>query len=153
MYVGTVTPLRWLLLFFFFSSRRRHTRCSRDWSSDVCSSDLKGEPSDVAVSLAADPGHRIDTLRFDAGGRAELRLPPGVYRYAASDGRGAERGVVAVETYSDEWRPAVPMLVPQSRTPGGRLTSVGLRDRWGLFVVGIAALVAEWAWRRREGLP
>src|SRR2546422_8742443 len=29
-------------VFFFFSSRRRHTRCSRDWSSDVCSSDLVG---------------------------------------------------------------------------------------------------------------
>src|SRR6266498_3523216 len=28
--------------FFFFSSRRRHTRCGRDWSSDVCSSDLRG---------------------------------------------------------------------------------------------------------------
>src|SRR5207245_7905849 len=27
---------------FFFSSRRRHTRCYRDWSSDVCSSDLVG---------------------------------------------------------------------------------------------------------------
>src|SRR6266550_4106967 len=27
-------------IFFFFSSRRRHTRCSRDWNSDVCSSDL-----------------------------------------------------------------------------------------------------------------
>src|SRR5699024_11601783 len=27
-------------LFFFFSSRRRHTRSKRDWSSDVCSSDL-----------------------------------------------------------------------------------------------------------------
>src|SRR6266498_3620688 len=27
-------------LCFFFSSRRRHTRCGRDWSSDVCSSDL-----------------------------------------------------------------------------------------------------------------
>src|SRR5690606_20805211 len=27
---------------FFFSSRRRHTRFSRDWSSDVCSSDLPG---------------------------------------------------------------------------------------------------------------
>src|SRR3989442_4148092 len=26
--------------FFFFTSRRRHTRCGRDWSSDVCSSDL-----------------------------------------------------------------------------------------------------------------
>src|SRR6266436_4008189 len=29
------------VFFFFFSSRRRHTRCSRDWSSDVCSSDLE----------------------------------------------------------------------------------------------------------------
>src|SRR5207247_6386272 len=27
-------------LLFFFSSRRRHTRSTRDWSSDVCSSDL-----------------------------------------------------------------------------------------------------------------
>src|SRR3989442_13504752 len=31
------------MLFFFFSSRRRHTRCGRDWSSDVCSSDLSDE--------------------------------------------------------------------------------------------------------------
>src|SRR5690625_915813 len=31
------------LLLFFFSSRRRHTRWPRDWSSDVCSSDLKIE--------------------------------------------------------------------------------------------------------------
>src|SRR5690606_40982573 len=29
------------ILLFFFSSRRRHTRFSRDWSSDVCSSDLE----------------------------------------------------------------------------------------------------------------
>src|SRR5437899_5224966 len=28
---------------FFFSSRRRHTRCLSDWSSDVCSSDLRGD--------------------------------------------------------------------------------------------------------------
>src|SRR5690349_23572646 len=30
-----------IYLFFFFSSRRRHTRSLRDWSSDVCSSDLE----------------------------------------------------------------------------------------------------------------
>src|SRR5690606_32857023 len=30
----------YVIIFFFFSSRRRHTRFSRDWSSDVCSSDL-----------------------------------------------------------------------------------------------------------------
>src|SRR5207302_4303752 len=39
--------------FFFLSSRRRHTRFSRDWSSDVCSSDL------VAALLDADPQHRV----------------------------------------------------------------------------------------------
>src|SRR6266496_5486729 len=31
----------WCMFFFFFSSRRRHTRSLRDWSSDVCSSDLR----------------------------------------------------------------------------------------------------------------
>src|SRR5699024_11830429 len=31
------------LVVFFFSSRRRHTRSKRDWSSDVCSSDLDRE--------------------------------------------------------------------------------------------------------------
>src|SRR5699024_11968057 len=35
--------LLWLACFFFFSSRRRHTRSKRDWSSDVCSSDLAGD--------------------------------------------------------------------------------------------------------------
>src|SRR5215813_726420 len=34
--------------FFFFSSRRRHTRCGRDWSSDVCSSDLQNEDYDMS---------------------------------------------------------------------------------------------------------
>src|SRR5436305_4698756 len=33
-----------IFYFFFFSSRRRHTRCGRDWSSDVCSSDLHPLP-------------------------------------------------------------------------------------------------------------
>src|SRR3989449_7371210 len=36
--------VRVILCVFFFSSRRRHTRCSRDWSSDVCSSDLMIDP-------------------------------------------------------------------------------------------------------------
>src|SRR5699024_11561205 len=33
-------PVRLCMTGFFFSSRRRHTRSKRDWSSDVCSSDL-----------------------------------------------------------------------------------------------------------------
>src|SRR5699024_11971158 len=38
----------------FFSSRRRHTISKRDWSSDVCSSDLSATPEDLA--LAYTPG-------------------------------------------------------------------------------------------------
>src|SRR5690554_7701866 len=49
-----------LMYFFFFSSRRRHTRCGRDWSSDVCSSDLVVDGVDAApeqAGLAARVGH------------------------------------------------------------------------------------------------
>src|SRR5438067_13552094 len=37
-------------ILFFFSSRRRHTRSKRDWSSDVCSSDLRFEPPPLKSS-------------------------------------------------------------------------------------------------------
>src|SRR5207249_5757005 len=46
-------------LYFFFSSRRRHTRSKRDWSSDVCSSDLLPEEyfaADMQASAAANTG-------------------------------------------------------------------------------------------------
>jgi hypothetical protein len=110
-----------------------------------------GEPRDVVLSLTSTHGRQQDTLRFDAGGRAELWLPPGEYRYAAAE--GPEHGLVVVDTYSDEWRPAPVVLAPQAGAPGGRLASVALRDRWWLFVVAIAAFAGEWAWRRRQGLP
>src|SRR2546421_6449415 len=40
VFTAWVCLARSSFLFFFFSSRRRHTRSDRDWSSDVCSSDL-----------------------------------------------------------------------------------------------------------------
>src|SRR5947199_1627350 len=46
---------------FFFSSRRRHTRCLSDWSSDVCSSDLRTARARGAA----------ETRRARAGGRRE----------------------------------------------------------------------------------
>src|SRR5690606_39620245 len=48
------------MVLFFFSSRRRHTRFSRDWSSDVCSSDL----NDDAVALLATDGADEELKRF-----------------------------------------------------------------------------------------
>src|SRR5262245_64184733 len=43
--INTAMSICIFVCFFFFSSRRRHTRCLSDWSSDVCSSDLKGGSS------------------------------------------------------------------------------------------------------------
>src|SRR5690625_6970765 len=40
---------------FFFSSRRRHTRWPRDWSSDVCSSDLSKRGSEIAPARRPQP--------------------------------------------------------------------------------------------------
>src|SRR5690606_41033565 len=56
---------------FFFSSRRRHTRFSRDWSSDVCSSDLyiKGRQ---CIVVANDPTVKAGAW-FPATGKKNLR--------------------------------------------------------------------------------
>src|SRR2546422_515880 len=50
--------------FFFFSSRRRHTRCSRDWSSDVCSSDLM--PNSAAATSRVASGSTAGQPRSDS---------------------------------------------------------------------------------------
>src|SRR5207245_8499961 len=47
---------------FFFSSRRRHTRCYRDWSSDVCSSDLGASSGWNAPELAPWLRYTLDAL-------------------------------------------------------------------------------------------
>src|SRR5215469_6311266 len=61
--------------FFFFSSRRRHTRSLRDWSSDVCSSDLRAQPAVAPVMTSGDVC--VDPARHSARrGENELDLGP-----------------------------------------------------------------------------
>jgi hypothetical protein len=108
------------------------------------------DPHPVAITLRSPDSTRTDTLRFDDTGRAELLLAPGIYRYTLSG--GPEQGVVAVETYSDEWLPRAPTLHAQIGEATVRVGSTALRDRWWLFVLAIVALATEWALRRRQGL-
>src|SRR2546421_708784 len=74
---------------FFFSSRRRHTRSDRDWSSDVCSSDLDlGETvrgADVVVSSA--PSHVVREVM----GRVGAALSRGTLVVSVSKGLEPER--------------------------------------------------------------
>src|SRR5699024_11837915 len=63
---------------FFFSSRRRHTRSKRDWSSDVCSSDLFDE------SLVGARGWEIDF--FDSYFRTEFFNDSSIKRLGLDSG-------------------------------------------------------------------
>src|SRR5699024_11598573 len=74
---------------FFFSSRRRHTRSKRDWSSDVCSSDLDTvtdlrqfrDPCDPHINMGnLVPGCKIDS--------SCLRKPEDRLEYLHRPGRG-----------------------------------------------------------------
>src|SRR5256884_6976708 len=73
--------------FFFFSSRRRHTRCSRDWSSDVCSSDLVrllAHPT-LAVALAGRGAWIVMVLLLDELAVFNAKCVEGIKRLAVRE--------------------------------------------------------------------
>src|SRR6266403_1074197 len=65
------------MIFFFFSSRRRHTRSLRDWSSDVCSSDLvHGEIRRVEAIVAPKRGQGMTSPKADTALEIAEAVPP-----------------------------------------------------------------------------
>src|SRR3989442_494782 len=92
---------------FFFSSRRRHTRCGRDWSSDVCSSDLPYKGSANAL---------VDVL----AGRVDATIETGT----ASFGHIRSGKLRALALSSPARHPALPELQTISETlPGVEMSS------------------------------
>src|SRR3712207_7495994 len=87
---------RWRVsLYFFFSSRRRHTRYWRNWSSDVCSSDLAGV-------RALDRAQHLD---LDAPAQRRGPVPAlGVVDVDCGDGVRSEERRVGKECRS-RWSP------------------------------------------------
>src|SRR2546429_4062989 len=85
-------------LLFFFSSRRRHTRCSRDWSSDVCSSDLVCLQLDALEANAREFGIQLFDLASPEQGIVHVVGPelgatqPGMV-IVCGDSRSEERRV------------------------------------------------------------
>src|SRR5699024_11630659 len=81
--------------FFFFSSRRRHTRSKRDWSSDVCSSDL------TLTWLITDCLKKYSTkgnIKMTGQGQAHIRFSDIRCGLTCGMGRSEERRV------GKEWR-------------------------------------------------
>src|SRR6266702_5811778 len=87
-----------MLVLFFFSSRRRHTRWPRDWSSDVCSSDLR-VPDSARAAGHGGVGYLLDAATRDktvAHAVARLRVGgPDRYRvdYQTRQGRNNPKTV------------------------------------------------------------
>src|SRR5204862_4358389 len=99
-----------LFFFFFFSSRRRHTRSLRDWSSDVCSSDL------------ADGAMPADSAYLGGGflGAACAPLSIGAKDHT-QDPSAPDFRVTALDTAAD---------VPPDRSEERRVGKEGRSRRW-----------------------
>src|SRR6266496_4514482 len=110
--------------FFFFSSRRRHTRSLRDWSSDVCSSDLGLAQAMVvfAAVLKLAKGHWGGVvIRFAGAGAAFTTVAVVLFS-------GLIIGRQYIFTWIHEPRPEV----------GGWLTSRWFFARNGLILVALS---------------
>src|SRR5699024_12018969 len=93
---------------FFFSSRRRHTRSKRDWSSDVCSSDLpagRGKPTRTRIRRAL-------------GALARRGYPTGLaYRMVRE---GLENEGLEIDLHDPEGRSEERRVGKERRERGGR---------------------------------
>src|SRR5256884_9267319 len=124
------------MYYFFFSSRRRHTRCSRDWSSDVCSSDLV----DAANRAGPFSGRSVVIQSTPHGQARALNAQDGLFTLVE---RGLEHGAPVERTRligaisraliaDAEW-PAVRDLVarPELQVIVSNVTEVGFRPDAG----------------------
>src|SRR5207249_8828234 len=127
-------------VYFFFSSRRRHTRSKRDWSSDVCSSDLVGE-------AGYGPAAQALLAEFFQGKRRAFAL--GIYSVGMAFGGvlGIWLGGVLAERYG--WRAAFVAL----GVPGFLLALFAsrLREPRRQAPPTIRATVKSWYARGRVG--
>jgi hypothetical protein len=108
-----------------------------------------GAPEPIPIELTGDDGVRRDTLVFDGAGRAELLLPPGVWRYRLA---GGGEGTVAVEEFSAELLPRARTLLAREAVASPGRTHLPVRGWLWLFAAGVVAFSGEWLARRRMGL-
>ncbi len=131
------------------TGRARPTRAVVQQGRPIVFERLRPDVVALRIDLRGGDSTRVDTLRFDGAGRAEVSLPPGRWDYRLE---GGGTGLLGVEVYSDEWLPrpiTVADRTPVTTAPAGRAP---LRDQLWLFGLAILALSGEWWWRRRAGL-
>src|SRR2546422_8270994 len=96
-----------VVFLFFFSSRRRHTRCSRDWSSDVCSSDLH-DVVEFAVAAVA-MSERDRAVILEMGGLEALSQLDAVRVFEKKLGKKFTLDFVPVEALEGQYCSSDPL--------------------------------------------
>src|SRR2546428_2372038 len=134
---------------FFFSSRRRHTRSDRDWSSDVCSSDLiEGDSVAEATIYLSDGDRREDGgNRFYRSGTLPrscgrlLRVFPLSVRLAPHASQGVRVALDGADTLSAACWSIV--FVESGAAPTGRGRQLAYITRLGVKIYGLPAGLAK----------
>src|SRR6266542_3064485 len=93
---------KFIKLFFVFSSRRRHTRCYRDWSSDVCSSDLGPIGEGRYQHTRRHAGEELIEPGGVEAAEMPFRLAVGLVPESSGLGRGSPRREAAMGGQSRE---------------------------------------------------
>src|SRR5699024_11230975 len=103
-------------VFFFFSSRRRHTRSKRDWSSDVCSSDLTAgtEALRALRALLNRVPERYYNMLFD---ESTVRSAEEAKQRLVAAGYTAENGFRDLRAGMHPVEPVTPPDAPGPRAP------------------------------------
>src|SRR5690625_5383099 len=102
---------------FFFYSRRRHTRWQRDWSSDVCSSDLRSLEQLKAMVEIIETRQAGIELAIEASKQVEQSIADGIFL------DGAEK-VDKFETDLKEFKEVVLTKITQAEEGKAKLTDV-----------------------------
>src|SRR6266403_3595778 len=135
-----------ILFFFFFSSRRRHTRSLRDWSSDVCSSDLAAHKAAVPrLEDVSEAVVMVSAAAFGEAAREDETLGHDVYTYflleALGSGDRDGDGAVTISEAHDYARERTWQFTHGQQRPAAEST-----------ILGVDPIVLRGR-RQREGLP
>src|SRR5215471_21310515 len=148
-----------ILFFFFFSSRRRHTRSLRDWSSDVCSSDLADADVSALIHAGMDqylrtayrlgesvagkilpPPFGITETGTGGGGTAAIAWPAGGMADASVATSLASNGGIRTLVLSSQELP--PVDAPFDNALDATTTGIGTRMGVLLADSGITSVLA-----------
>src|SRR5206468_5064035 len=125
-------------ILFFFSSRRRHTRSDRDWSSDVCSSDLSNSTAMIAQDFTIDHALAAKALRiprgqFGAGSSPYLAVLDWLKRWPDT---GSRRSLLLISSGIDYFRGAWGPFYPDVDTVVSRAQRENV-NLWSIYSPGL----------------